>query len=114
MAAIGAVVVNLYVGREIFIPFALAILLSFILSPLASLLRRWRLGRVPSVILAVILAFALILSIGSIIAGQIASLAQNLPEYQSTIAEKARFVRIARVAAAWSRKPRQCSGIWLM
>jgi predicted PurR-regulated permease PerM len=43
----------------------------------------------------VILAFALILSIGSIIAGQIAGLAQNLPEYQSTIAEKARFVRVA-------------------
>ena len=95
MAIVAAVTVALYLGRDIFIPFALAILLSFILSPLASFLRRRHLGRVPSVILAVLLAFALILGIGGIIAGQMANLAQNLPEYQSTIIEKARSLRLA-------------------
>ncbi|HTM15784.1 MAG TPA: AI-2E family transporter [Terracidiphilus sp.] len=95
MVIVAAVTVALYLGRDIFIPFALAILLSFILSPLASFLRRRQLGRVPSVILAVLLAFALILGIGGIIAGQMANLAQNLPEYQSTIIEKARSLRLA-------------------
>ena len=40
MVIVAAVTVALYLGRDIFIPFALAILLSFILSPLASFLRR--------------------------------------------------------------------------
>jgi predicted PurR-regulated permease PerM len=40
------VVVLFYVGREIFIPIAIAILVSFVLSPPILLLRRWGLGRV--------------------------------------------------------------------
>jgi len=40
----------LYVGREIFIPIAIAILVSFVLSPPILLLRRWGLGRVLSVL----------------------------------------------------------------
>ena len=38
------VVVLLYVGREIFIPIAIAILVSFVLSPPILLLRRWGLA----------------------------------------------------------------------
>jgi len=44
------VVAMLYVGREIFIPIAIAILVSFVLSPPILLLRRWGLGRVLSVL----------------------------------------------------------------
>jgi hypothetical protein len=43
------VVAMLYVGREIFIPIAIAILVSFVLSPRNLLLRRWGLGRLPSI-----------------------------------------------------------------
>ena len=43
------VVAMLYVGREIFIPIAIAILVSFVLSPRNLLPRRWRLGRLPSI-----------------------------------------------------------------
>ena len=48
---------GLYFGRDIFIPFALAILLSFALTPLVNWLRRLRLPRIASVIVAVALAF---------------------------------------------------------
>jgi predicted PurR-regulated permease PerM len=41
------VVTTLYVGREILIPIAIAIPVSFVLSPPILLLRRWGLGRVP-------------------------------------------------------------------
>ena len=46
----------LYFGREVLIPITLAILLSFLLAPVVGLLRWIHLGRVPSVLLAVILA----------------------------------------------------------
>src|SRR5580704_13045697 len=56
MLAIGVVgIVALYVAREVFVPLALAILLSFALGPLVMLLRRWYCGRVPSVVVAVVL-----------------------------------------------------------
>lgn len=48
----------LYVGRDILIPFALAILLSFALAPLVVRLRRVGVPRVPAVRLTVTLAFA--------------------------------------------------------
>ena len=44
------VVAALYFGREVFVPLALAILLSFVLAPLVLLLRRLHVARVPSVV----------------------------------------------------------------
>jgi hypothetical protein len=56
--AVGVVAVAaLYFGRELFVPVALAILLGFALAPPVLLLRRWHFGRVPSVIVVVVLAF---------------------------------------------------------
>jgi hypothetical protein len=56
------VIAALYLAREVLIPVTLAGLLSFVLAPLASLLRRIHVPRVPSVLLAIITALALILS----------------------------------------------------
>jgi len=87
--AVGVIVVAaLYFAREIFVPLALAILLSFALGPLVLLLRRWYFGRIPSVIAAVLLAFLVIFGVGSIIGSQVAHLAENLPAYQSNIKDK--------------------------
>jgi predicted PurR-regulated permease PerM len=86
----GAVVIvaGLYLGRDVLIPVTLAFLLSLVISPLIRLLRRARLGRVPSVILAVLIALGVMLSIGGIIGSQLAELANDLPRYQSTIKRK--------------------------
>ncbi|MBE7196581.1 MAG: AI-2E family transporter [Parafilimonas terrae] len=87
--AIGVVLVAaLYFGREVFIPLVLAILLSFVLAPVVSLLRRIRLGRVPSVIIAVLLALAVLGGIGAVIGTQVAGLAGNLPQYRTTVQAK--------------------------
>ena len=51
---IALVVAMLYVGREIFIPIAIAIVVSFVLSPPILLLWRWGFGRVPSVLTVVL------------------------------------------------------------
>jgi len=78
----------LYFGKEVFIPLVLAVLLSFVLAPVVNLLRRIKLGRVPSVIVAVLIALAVIGGIGALIGTQVAGLAGNLPQYQSTVQKK--------------------------
>ena len=86
---VGVVVIaGLYLAREVLIPITLAILLSFILAPLARLLRRARLGRVPSVLLAVVIALGIILAVAGVIGSQVAQLATHAPEYAATIQNK--------------------------
>ncbi|MBK5958713.1 hypothetical protein CCR97_10895 [Rhodoplanes elegans] len=92
--AVGVVVVAaLYLGRDVLVPITLAVLLTFVLAPLVRALRWLRLGRVPAVIVAVIVALAVLSAIGAVIASQIASFAQDLPRYETTIRDKVEVVR---------------------
>lgn len=84
---------TLYFGREIIIPIALAILLSFVLAPPVGLLQRIRVPRGLAVVSVVIPAFALIFAMGSLLASQLTQLAGDLPRYQSTISEKIQSFR---------------------
>jgi predicted PurR-regulated permease PerM len=87
------VVMVLHFGREIIIPIALAILLSFVLAPLVGLLQRLRIPRGLAVVSVVTIAFALIFAMGSLLASQLTQLAGDLPRYQSTISEKIQSFR---------------------
>jgi predicted PurR-regulated permease PerM len=87
------IITTLYFGREIFVPIALAILLSFVLAPLVGLLQRIRVPRGLAVVSVVIIAFALIFAVGSLLATQLTQLAGDLPRYQSTISEKIQSFR---------------------
>jgi predicted PurR-regulated permease PerM len=87
------IIMLLYFGREIIIPIALAILLSFVLAPLVGLLQRMRIPRGLAVVSVVITAFALIFAMGSLLANQLTQLAGDLPRYQSTISEKIQVFR---------------------
>ncbi len=92
--AVAVVVLGgLYLGREVFVPIVLAVLLAFVLAPLVDILRRWRLGRVPAVISAVILALGIILSLGTVIGFQVADLATDLPRYEQTVRNKVATLR---------------------
>lgn len=99
--AVGVVVIAaLYVGREVFIPIVLAILLSFVLAPIVDLMRRIHLGRVPAVLVAVLLALSIIIALGGLVGVQIAQLAGDLPRYQETIAGKVEDLRDATIGRA--------------
>jgi predicted PurR-regulated permease PerM len=87
------IIMLLYFGREIIIPIALAILLSFVLAPLVGLLQRVRVPRGLAVVSVVIVAFAFLFAMGSLLATQLAQLAGDLPRYQSTISEKIQSFR---------------------
>ena len=58
LATIILVVALLYWAKEVFIPFALAVLFSFVLGPIVTRLRRWGLGRILAVSTATALTFA--------------------------------------------------------
>jgi predicted PurR-regulated permease PerM len=97
MVAAAIAVAALYFGREVLIPVTLAMLLSFVLSPLVELLRRIWLGRILSVVLAVAVALGLILALGSAIGTQVAQLSGNLLQYQATIEAKISGLRKATI-----------------
>jgi predicted PurR-regulated permease PerM len=83
----------LYLARDVLIPLALAILLSFLLAPAVSQLERWRLGRVPATAIVVLLGFSVIGAVGWLAASQSVSLAAKLPEYRENISAKIRALR---------------------
>jgi predicted PurR-regulated permease PerM len=87
------VVATLYFGREVLVPIALAIILSFVLAPLTRLLQGWQFPRSLSVITVVLLAFAGIFGLGGVIASQVAQLAGDLPRYQATMEQKIKSLR---------------------
>jgi predicted PurR-regulated permease PerM len=89
------VIAALYVGRDIFVPLALAVLLSFMLAPLLSWLERHRIPRIPAVVGVAAVAFAIVSIFAFVVAGQLIQLAENLPSYQSNIQEKIRAIKIS-------------------
>jgi predicted PurR-regulated permease PerM len=91
--AVLGVIAALYFAKAVFLPLALAILLTFLLAPAVRLLRRWGLPKPPAVVLVVAFAFTVILGIGALVGQQVTKLAQNLPVYQYNIEEKIRSAR---------------------
>jgi predicted PurR-regulated permease PerM len=101
--AVGTLVIAaLYFGQEVLIPITLAVMLSFVLSPVVNLLQRLRLWRAPAVILTVMAALGLLGLFGTLIGSQAASLTVNAPQYARTIEAKVQGVQgfaVARLAS---------------
>ncbi|HEX8280729.1 MAG TPA: AI-2E family transporter, partial [Chthoniobacterales bacterium] len=87
------VITLLYVGREILIPLALAVMLTFLLTPLVARIERY-IGRIAAVLVAVVLLFSLIGGTGWLLTRQIIDLAAKLPDYQANIEAKMSAIRI--------------------
>jgi predicted PurR-regulated permease PerM len=76
------VVAVLRVAQDVFIPLALAILLTFLLAPFVNRLQRWRVNRLFAVMIALVVALTLIGWLGYIAFNQFTDLAHQLPSYQ--------------------------------
>lgn len=96
LASFAIVLGLLYSAKVILVPIALAILLSFVLSPVVTRLERRGLKRVASVILVAMLAALLFGGIGTALTLQIKELGAQLPEYHENIARKIAAFREAR------------------
>ena len=88
--ASGLVVGLLYFGRDVIVPIALAILLSFLLAPAVRWLRRLHVGRVAAVTLTVLITFLAMLGFAAVIVQELSSLAAQIPEYRSNLEAKIR------------------------
>jgi len=93
LAVATLIIAALYVGREIFVPLALAVLLSFVLAPFAIKLQSWRIPRTLSVLVVVFLGFSVIFSLGGLMVSQATRLAGELPGYQQTLKDKIDSIR---------------------
>jgi predicted PurR-regulated permease PerM len=91
------IVGTLFLLREIFIPLALAILLSFLLVPVATRLERWGFSRALAVICSVLIAGLVVGAIGYTFTGQLADLAGKLPQYRATISKKLEAIRHSEI-----------------
>jgi predicted PurR-regulated permease PerM len=93
LATIGLVICGLYFGKEVLVPFALALLLTFLLTPPVTWLEKLKFGRAPSVVLVLTLAVATASGIIWIAATQVTEVASNLPRYQRNIQKKIAAMR---------------------
>ena len=93
MAVAALIIAALYFGREIFVPLALAVLLSFVLAPFVIRLHSWRIPRTASVLLVVFFGFSIIFSLGGLMVSQATRLAAKLPGYQETLSDKVESLR---------------------
>ena len=88
------VVVVLYWAQAVLIPIALALLVTFVLSPLVARLQRW-IGRVPAVLASVLLVFGVLGLAAWILASQVRALADDLPRFRDNMLQKAADIRRA-------------------
>lgn len=93
--AVVAVVVigGLYLAREVVVPIALALLLSFVLAPLVRLLQHWYVPRIAAVLIVTLFGFSTIFGFGAVMVSQVTQLAEQLPVYQTTLREKIQTLR---------------------
>jgi predicted PurR-regulated permease PerM len=88
LASIAVVTGALYLAKGVLVPLTLAVLLSFLLSPVCDRLEHWRLGRIPAVVVTAMLAFTLLGVVAWMAVVQMTNLAPKLPEYQNNIQAK--------------------------
>ena len=86
------VVAVLYWAQAVLVPIALAILLTFVLTPPVTWLQRW-VGRIPAVLAVVTLVFTVLGLAGWGLARQMDHLAEDLPRYRVNILAKIADVR---------------------
>src|SRR5579875_828690 len=109
------IVAALYFASEVLIPITLAALLTFILAPLVNLLRHIHIPRVPAIIATVLVALGIIIGIGAVIGTQVADLAGQLPNYQSSLETKLAKLRettispLSRAVARFESRSEQSS-----
>ncbi|HKR39941.1 MAG TPA: AI-2E family transporter, partial [Paraburkholderia sp.] len=94
------VVCGLYFGRAVLIPITLSVLLSFLLAPLVTTLRRFHLPQFLAILVAVLSTVLALAGVGALIAAQVYQLSASLPQYQEEIEQKVQTVQEKTVGRA--------------
>lgn len=91
--ALALAIAMMYFGRQILIPLALALVLSFLVNPLVGLFEKARLGRVPAVLVVLVICLALAAGLGWMVAGQLLDITGHIRDYKANIEETFRSLR---------------------
>jgi predicted PurR-regulated permease PerM len=94
-----AIVATLYFARVVLIPFTLAVLITFVLSPVAKLLERMHFGRLFSTLIVVVLSFIAVGAVGWTVSQQFAQVINQLPDYRSNIRKKVESLHLSKGTA---------------
>jgi predicted PurR-regulated permease PerM len=78
----------LYFAQDVFIPFTLAALLSFLLTPLVTRLERSGFNRTLAVLIVVVFSVLSFGSLGWIVTNQLVDLAEKMPRYKENVENK--------------------------
>src|SRR5271157_2080909 len=97
MVTAGIVLALLYVGRDVLVPLALAIMLSFLMAPVVRALRRVGVGHTPSVLMAVLALTVACMAVAVALGMQTLHLAESLPRYEATVQRKLKTLDEATV-----------------
>jgi len=109
LASVFLVVAGLYFGREVFIPLALAILLSFLLTPPVRWLERLSVPRVVATIVVFAIAVGVIGAIGYIVWKQFVVIVNELPRYEGELKNK--FHALGSHGGIFRRLARELSNV---
>jgi predicted PurR-regulated permease PerM len=96
---LAAVIATLYFGRAILIPFALALTLNFLLAPAVIYLHRFRIRRVPAVIIVMVVVGSLVAGLGWVVLRQLIYVADDLPNYRENLRYKMDAIRAPSVGS---------------
>lgn len=94
LAASVIIMAGMSFGRDVLLPLALSLLLSFLVAPLVARLSRLGFPRVLAALSAVILTVGIAFAIVTFMAMQVVELAAKLPTYQSNIEHKIESLRV--------------------
>lgn len=92
LLAVVLTVASLYFARDVFIPLALGLLLSFLLSPIVDKLQRWGVHNVAAVAVTAGVAFIILAAAFTLLAREVTNLVSELPQHKEELISKARGV----------------------
>jgi predicted PurR-regulated permease PerM len=96
LIAIVLTIAALYLGRRVFIPLALAVIFSFLLAPAVTLLENIRFGRVPAVIVVLLVSLALAGAFSYGVAVQLVEIMVEFPDYKANLDVKIQSLHPAK------------------
>lgn len=97
--AVALTIAMLFFGRQIFIPLASALVLSFLLTPFVTLLERVHLSRVPAVLTVMALSLAFTVCVGWGVAGQLLEITVHIRDYKANLQDKIRALHSPKSGA---------------
>lgn len=92
LLAVVLTVATLFFAKDVFIPLALGLLLSFLLSPIVDRLQRFGVPNVLAVIVTAAIAFVFLAAIFTMLGSELTALVRNLPQHREELVAKARSV----------------------